>query len=63
MRVEEVKNAAEPEGEHTARLIRPAVHDPSEIARRLKEIVAEMRSNPVPADAPHLTREDFHARG
>ena len=63
MRVEEVKTPAASETERTARLIRPAVDDPSEIARRLKEIVAEMRNNPVPAEAPHLTREDFHARG
>jgi hypothetical protein len=44
------------------RIIPPRISHPEERERVLKEIVEEMVRNPIPADAPHLTREDFHAR-
>jgi hypothetical protein len=40
----------------------PEVKDLSERARLLKQIVERMQSNPAPAEAPRLTREDLHAR-
>ena len=43
-------------------IIQPTIKDPAERAAMLKEIVKSMRSNPIPADAPHLTREELHAR-
>lgn len=38
----------------------PAVADPGERRRILKEMVERMRANPIPADAPHFTREELH---
>jgi hypothetical protein len=40
----------------------PEVKDVSERASLLKQIVERMQHNPIPAEAPHLTREDLHAR-
>ncbi len=62
MKVEEIQNLTEHDGDADPHLLRPAVRDASERSRQLKEIVNEMRNNPIPAEAPHLTREDFHAR-
>ena len=43
--------------------IRPLVTDPEERARILKEVVENMKSNPLPADAPRrFTREELHER-
>jgi len=39
------------------------VTDPEERARILKEVVQNMRDNPIPADAPRrFTREELHER-
>jgi hypothetical protein len=62
MSVEEPNRSAKHAGVDDPYLIEPTISDASERARLLKEIVKEMRSNPLPANAPHLTREDFHAR-
>ena len=40
----------------------PIVTDPAERARIRREVVAEMRQNPFPADAPRFTREQLHER-
>jgi predicted DNA-binding antitoxin AbrB/MazE fold protein len=45
------------------RLIPPTVTDPEERKRILKEVVENMRANPLPADAPRrFTREELHER-
>lgn len=43
-------------------VIPPAVTDPEERARILKEVVESMRNNPIPLDSPRLTREQMHER-
>jgi predicted DNA-binding antitoxin AbrB/MazE fold protein len=44
-------------------LLPPKVTDPEERARILKELVQNMRDNPIPADAPRrFTREELHER-
>jgi predicted DNA-binding antitoxin AbrB/MazE fold protein len=40
----------------------PEVSDPEERKRILKKVVESMKSNPIPADAPRLTRESLHER-
>jgi predicted DNA-binding antitoxin AbrB/MazE fold protein len=40
----------------------PEVTDPGERARILEEIIDRMQKNPIPPDAPPLTRESFHER-
>jgi predicted DNA-binding antitoxin AbrB/MazE fold protein len=42
--------------------ILPSVKDPEERARILKELVQRMKDNPLPANAPHFTREELHER-
>jgi predicted DNA-binding antitoxin AbrB/MazE fold protein len=44
------------------RLRPPTVTDPEERKRILKELVQNMRDNPIPADAPRFTREELHER-
>ena len=44
-------------------IIPPRVTDPAERARIRREVVASMRSNPIPEDAPRFTREELHERG
>jgi predicted DNA-binding antitoxin AbrB/MazE fold protein len=44
------------------RVIPPTVTDPEERAKILREIVQNMRENPIPADAPRFTREELHER-
>jgi len=46
----------------TPRVIPPKVTDPEERKRILAEMVERMRANPIPADAPHFTREELHER-
>jgi len=46
-----------------SRLIPPAVIDPEERKRILKEIVRRMAENPIPEDAPRFTRDELHERG
>lgn len=60
MRVEEVKKTTDHVDGGVARLVQPAVTDPAQRARILKEVVARMRNNPIPEDAPRLTRESLH---
>lgn len=44
-------------------LVPPKVTDPDERKRILEEMVARMRANPIPADAPRrFTREELHER-
>ena len=44
-------------------LIPPKVTDPEERKRILREMVENMRANPIPADAPRrFTREELHER-
>jgi predicted DNA-binding antitoxin AbrB/MazE fold protein len=47
---------------HDPYTIPPSVTDPQERARILKELVQRMKDNPLPADAPHFTREELHER-
>jgi predicted DNA-binding antitoxin AbrB/MazE fold protein len=44
-------------------VIPPIVTDPEEKKRILREVVENMRANPLPADAPRrFTREELHER-
>lgn len=44
-------------------LIPPTVTDPEERKRILREVVENMRANPLPKDAPRrFTREELHER-
>ena len=58
-----------PEGEEVEITVRaphfipPTVTDPEERKRILREVVENMRANPLPADAPRrFTREELHER-
>ena len=44
------------------RIIPPAITDPAERAKAMEELVARMKANPLPADAPKLTRDQMHER-
>ena len=44
----------------TPHVIPAQVTDPEERKRILTEMVERMRANPIPADAPHFTREELH---
>jgi len=43
-------------------ILPPEVTEPDERAQVLSEIIARMQQNPIPAEAPPLTREDLHER-
>jgi predicted DNA-binding antitoxin AbrB/MazE fold protein len=44
-------------------VIPPRVADPEERKRVLREVVENMRANPLPADAPRrFTRDELHER-
>jgi predicted DNA-binding antitoxin AbrB/MazE fold protein len=43
-------------------IISPKVTEPDEKLRILKEVTQRMLQNPLPPDAPHLTREELHER-
>jgi predicted DNA-binding antitoxin AbrB/MazE fold protein len=48
---------------HESSTIPPNVTDPEERKRIMDELVKNMRSNPIPADAPRrFTREELHER-
>lgn len=47
---------------HASNIQPPLITDPVERARILKEVVQNMRDNPLPADAPRFTREELHER-
>ena len=40
----------------------PEITDASQKAQLLRLVAERMRQNPIPADAPRLTREQLHAR-
>jgi hypothetical protein len=44
------------------RIIPPAITDPVARAKAIEELVARMKANPLPANAPKLTRDEMHER-
>jgi predicted DNA-binding antitoxin AbrB/MazE fold protein len=45
------------------RVLPPTVTDPEERKRIMEELIQNMRSNPIPSDAPRrFTREELHER-
>jgi predicted DNA-binding antitoxin AbrB/MazE fold protein len=44
------------------KLIPPRVTDPEERGRLMDELIQNMLDNPIPEDAPRLTREELHER-
>lgn len=46
----------------TPRIISPRVTDPEERARIRREVVANMRGNPIPVNARRFTSEELHER-
>ena len=44
------------------RIIPPSITDPAARARAMEELVARMKANPLPANAPELTRDQMHER-
>jgi predicted DNA-binding antitoxin AbrB/MazE fold protein len=42
--------------------IPPQITDPEERAKALKELVLDMRENPIPENAPRFTRDELHER-
>ena len=44
------------------RIIPASISDPAERARVMAELVARMKANPLPANAPQLTRDQLHER-
>jgi hypothetical protein len=43
-------------------LVSPAITDPEQRARTLRQITQRMRQNPIPAGAPRFTRDELHER-
>ncbi|MGB9181949.1 MAG: antitoxin family protein [Pyrinomonadaceae bacterium] len=44
------------------RVLPPLVTDPEERKRIMEELIQNMRSNPLPENAPRFTREELHER-
>ena len=44
------------------RIIPPAITDPAARAKAMEELVSRMKANPLPANAPKLTRDQLHER-
>lgn len=44
-------------------LLPPMERDPEERKRIIKRMLERMKANPIPASAPHFTREELHERG
>ena len=42
--------------------IPPTVTDPEERKRIINRMIERMRANPIPANAPHFTREELYER-
>jgi hypothetical protein len=63
---EDMADALSAEEESSTRFgrtfIPPSVADPKERARILEEALELARRNPIPPDAPRLTREQMHER-
>jgi predicted DNA-binding antitoxin AbrB/MazE fold protein len=47
---------------HNPYVIPPTVTDPEKKRRILREVVEEMRKNPIPLNSPRFTREELHER-
>jgi predicted DNA-binding antitoxin AbrB/MazE fold protein len=47
---------------HDPYTIQPSVTDPDERKRIINRMIERMRANPIPANAPHFTREELHER-
>ncbi len=47
---------------HDPHTIPPSVPDPEERKRIINRMIERMRANPIPANAPHFTREELHER-
>ena len=47
---------------HDPYTLPPTITDPEERARLLREIVQEMKDNPITGDPPPFTREELHER-
>ena len=47
---------------HAPNLIPPEVTDPEERRRLMEELLQNMLDNPIPENAPRLTREELHER-
>jgi predicted DNA-binding antitoxin AbrB/MazE fold protein len=47
---------------HDPDTIPPSVTDPEKRKRIINRMVERMRANPIPANAPHFTREELHER-
>jgi hypothetical protein len=47
---------------HEANILPPKVTDPEERKRLMNELIQNMLDNPIPANAPCLTREELHER-
>jgi predicted DNA-binding antitoxin AbrB/MazE fold protein len=47
---------------HEPYTISPSVTDPEERKRIINQMIERMRANPIPANAPHFTREELHER-
>lgn len=47
---------------HDPDTIPPSVTDPEERKRIINRMIERMRANPIPANAPHFTREELHER-
>lgn len=43
-------------------ILGPKVTEPAERLRILKGVVERMKGNPIPTNAPRLTRDDLHER-
>ena len=62
MSVEEKKESVNSAAADSPFILKPLIKDSGARIQMLKEIVNSMRSNTIPANAPHLTREELHAR-
>jgi predicted DNA-binding antitoxin AbrB/MazE fold protein len=47
---------------HEPHTIPPKVTDPEERRRLMDELIQNMLDNPIPENAPRLTREELHER-
>jgi len=44
------------------RIVAPSIAEPAQRAQVMEELVARMKANPLPANAPKLTRDQLHER-
>lgn len=62
LRIVESLTSDAPEQTNDPYTLPPLVTDETERARLLRELVERMKANPIPANAPHFTREELHER-